>query len=797
MTVDQAFELAMQHHMAGRLAEAEALYRQILAAEPNHANACQFLGVIAHHAGRHDLAVEWIARALQLEPNNPVAYTNLGEALRAAGRREDAEAACRRALELQPDYAQPAFNLTNLLREQGRLEEALALALRTVEQHPGSHVARLCLGNVLRDQGDLDGAIAAYRQALDLQPGYAEAANNLGVALRRAGRLEEAAASLRRALELRPGYAEPCNNLGNVLRTLGRLDEAVAAYRQAIAFDSQPVGVSTQTVAEFRPSLAEAHLNLGATLAELGDFPAAVESCRRATELRPDLAAAHHNLGSTLAQCDEIDAALAAYERARQLQPDDSELYISIGNARKDQGRTGDALAAYRHAVELDPKSFGARCNLNFTLHYHPDAKAEEIAGAHESWNRQFCDPAKKLPPSVVDRDPERPLRIGYVSADLRDHVVGRNILPLFRHHDHRSFEIHGYAGVLRPDALTAEFRQRSDQWRSTCGVEDDALAGLIRDDRIDILVDLAQHTSGNRLRMFAREPAPLQLSFAGYPASAAVEAIRYRISDGWLEGDFRLPIGDCRLGEAFMRPETSETAAALSCLNKGCEHVYLVDSFWCYDPCGAVAEPNPLPARTNGHVTFGCLNNFCKTNDRVLRLWAQVLRRVPGSHLLLLSGFGSHRQATIELMAGEGIDPARVGFLPPQRRLSYLELYHRLDIVLDTFPYNGHTTSLDALWMGVPVVSLAGQTSVSRGGLSQLTNLGLRELVAFTPDEYVEIAARLALDLPRLEEVRRTLRERMESCVLMDAARFARSIETVYRTIWRAWCRGWEPVGS
>jgi predicted O-linked N-acetylglucosamine transferase (SPINDLY family) len=291
----------------------------------------------------------------------------------------------------------------------------------------------------------------------------------------------------------------------------------------------------------------------------------------------------------------------------------------------------------------------------------------------------------------------------------------------------------------------------------------------MIREDGVDILVDLAQHSAGNRLTMFTHCPAPVQVSFAGYPASAGVEAIPYRISDPHLE----------------LRIRSAEGGM----IETGTEHVFLLDSFWCYDPCGMDLQVNELPAHTNGRVTFGSLNNYCKVNEPLLKLWAQVLAKVVDSRIVLLSAKGSHRQRALEIFAREGVPPERVEFVEPCSRKLYLELYHRVDVVLDPFPYNGHTTSLDALWMGVPVVSLASECSVSRAGLSQLSNLGLPEFVASSKKRYVEIAARLARDLPRLAELRRTLRARMEASVLMDSERFTRGVEAAYRAMWRQWC--------
>jgi len=437
----------------------------------------------------------------------------------------------------------------------------------------------------------------------------------------------------------------------------------------------------------------------------------------------------------------------------------------NLGAALARQGQLDEAIQAYRQALELEPENAWVHSNLVYTLHFHPGRCRREIAAERQAWNRQFAEPLKRfIVPHANDPAVARPLRIGYVSPDFRDHVVGRNLIPLFRRHDRRNFEIFCYSGFAREDPLTGEFRRYARQWRSTVGVGDEALAGMVRQDRVDILVDLTQHLAGNRLPMFARKPAPVQVSFAGYPESTGLEAIEHRISDRYLEPD----------------AEDEESGKR--------EKIHWIDSFWCYDPCGVEVEVNPLPASESETVTFGSLGNFAKVNEPVLKLWARVLGTVKDSRLLIWSPAGSHRERALEVLAREGVDTRRVEFVEFRPRREYLKLYHRLDIVLDSFPYNGHTTSLDALWMGVPVVSLAGDTPVSRAGLSQLTNLGLPELAARSETEYVDIAKGLAKDLPRLAELRSTLRDRMRASVLMDAPRFARQVEQAYREMWKAW---------
>jgi len=750
MTIPQALELAVQRHQAGRLGEAEALYRQILAVDPKHADALHLLGVIAHQAGRHDLAVGWIRQSVGINPNNAAAFYNLGDACRALGRVNEAIFAYRQALQVTPNFPESQINLGNTLAATGRLDEAIAAFRCALELRPDYLEAHNNLGTALAEQGRFDEAIVSLKRTLELKPDYAEARNNLGNLFRGQGRLNEAIAEFQRALQIKPDLPDSHNNLGNALREQGHLHEAIAECRRAI---------------ELRPDYAEAHNNLGNALSDQGQRDEAIAAYRRALEYKQDYADAANNLGIALAEERRFDEAVTAYQKALQLRPSYADACNNLGSALRERGQLDEAIAAYRRAIQIKPDQPEAHSNLIYTLHFHPDDDRKMIVEEWRRWNQQFSHPLKPhIQPYANDRGEDRPLRIGYVSPDFRDHVVGRNLLPLFQHHDHRGFEILCYSGVVRPDKLTEEFRQRADQWRSTVGVRDEDLAEMIRRDRVDILVDLTQHLSRNRLPMFARKPAPVQVSFAGYPESTGLEAIEYRISDRYLEAG---------------SPD-EHTARK--------EKVRLIGSFWCYDPCGVEVKVSEAPVGRNGIVTFGCLNNFCKINDRTLILWARVLDRVKNSRLVMASPIGSHREQTLRILRNEGVDERRVEFQQFRSRRAYLELYHELDIVLDSAPYNGHTTNLDALWMGVPVVSLVGKVPVSRAGLSQLTNIGLPELAVHSEEDYVRIAAELADDIPRLAQLRATLRPRMEASPLMDAPQFARGIEAAFRSIWQEW---------
>ena len=787
MTLPQAFDLALQHHHAGRLPDAEALYRQILAIQPNHADALRLLGLIAHQTGRHDLAADRIRQSIALHPGNAVAHSNLGAVCRALGRFDEAVTAFRRTIELKPDFpdaqtslgialatlgrgdeAIVAFraalqikpdspeahnNLGNALRERGRYDDAIAACHRALELKPNFPEAQLNLGVALAAQGQLEDAIAAYRRALQIKPDFPEAHNNLANALKESGRFGEAVAACRRALELKPDFPEAHNNLAAALAAQGQLDDAIAAYRRAL---------------QIRPNLPEAHNNLGNALREAGRLDEAFAACLRALELKPGFPEAQNSLGSTLRERGQLDEAIASYRQALQLKPGYARARYNLGIALTDRGELEEAISAYRRALQVRPHDAEMHSHLILALHLHPRQDNAAIFEEHQRWNRHFSDPLKPfLQPHPNDRNPDRPLRIGYVSADFRYHPVGRFVLPLLERHDRRQFEILCYSGTRKPDATTARLRSQAVVWRDTLGVPDTRFAEMIRDNAVDILVDLSLHTAGNRLPLFALQPAPVQVAWLGYPGSTGLPTIAYRLTD--------------------TRTEPPENESAWSSE----ERIRLPDCSCCYQPPAESPEINDLPALTTGSITFGSLNNFAKMHDGVLALWARLLQAVKGSRLLLRCPEGEAQARVRAFLTAQGITTDRlemVGIVSPRE---YLALYHRIDLGLDPFPYNGMTTTCDALWMGVPVLTLPGPPPSSRTGLSLLSAIGLPEFAAPSEAACIRIATELAGNFPRLAALRATLRSRMLSSPLMDAPRFAQNVEAAYRAMWRAWSLG------
>jgi protein O-GlcNAc transferase len=602
--------------------------------------------------------------------------------------------------------------------------------------------------------GRLQNAERMYREILAAEPNHAVALHHLGLAVYQLGERAVGTEYIQRALHLRPDFVEAYYDLGLALHEQGRLGEAVASYRRAV---------------ELRPAFAEAHSNLGNVFQAQGKLNEAIACYRQALAIRPNLAESYNNLGLALQDGGDVEAALKCYQRALEIKPDYPEAFINLGNACKCQAKLEDAVACYRRALELQPGHAIAHDNLLYTLSFCPGYDAAAIGEEHRRWNERWARPLCPSPRAHPnDRAPARRLKIGYVSPDFKDHAQANFQLPLFTAHDHGQFEIICYADVRCPDRITARLQGTADAWRNIVGLSDERVAEMVRADGIDILVDLTMHMERNRLLVFARKPAPVQVTWLAYPGTTGLTAIDYRLTDPWLD-----PPG-------LFEPCYSE------------ESVRLADTFWCYDPLTTEPAVNALPAAEKGYVTFGSLNNFCKVNAGVLKLWARVLKGVERSHLVLLAPEGQCRAWVLGCFQEAGIVADRIEFVGRQSRQAYLEEYQRIDLGLDTLPYNGHTTSLDALWMGVPVVTSVGQTVVGRAGLSQLTNVGLCELIAQDGDEFVRVAVELASDLGRLRQLRGELRGRMERSPLMDAPRFARSIEAAYRTMWQRWCAGY-----
>jgi protein O-GlcNAc transferase len=683
------------------------------------------------------------------------AHYNLGNEFRSQGKPDDAIAAYRQAIGIKPDLAEAHSNLGALLMDQGKRDEAIAAFRQAIAIKPDLPEAHYNLANVLKGEGRLNQAIAAYRKAILLKPGYAEAHYNLGNALRGQGKRAEGIAAYRQAILLKPGYAEAYCNLGLALEDQGEHDKAIAAYRQAVSIKSD---------------MAEAQYNLGIALKEQGKLDEATAAYRQAIRIQPDLAEAHSNFGVTLKEQGKLEEAVTAYRQAIRAKPDYAEAYSNLGIALNEQGKLDEAIVAYRQAIRIKPGYAAAHSNLLFSLNYHDKWTADSLFAAHQEWDERYGRQTSRPTAYANDREAGRRLKIGYVSPDFRMHSVAYFVEPLLKEHDRQAIEVFCYAEVKRQDAVAADLQRLADHWLVTVGMSDDELAERIQADGIDILVDLAGHTANNRLCVVARKPAPVQVTWLGYPNTTGLKTIDYRLVDAVTD-----PVGEA---DAW----ASETL------------VRLEGGFLCYGALKDAPEPTVPPCLKTGTVTFGSFNNPAKLSAATLDAWATLLSRLPQARLLLKGKpFADPATRTLfQARLGErGVAAERVelvDWLPGAA--AHLSLYHRVDIALDPFPYNGTTTTCEALWMGVPVVTLRGERHAGRVGASLLAQIALTDLIANSVKDYVEISVALACNPERLDELHRSLRPRMVASPLCDGAAFARKIEGAFGAMWQHWCK-------
>lgn len=747
VSLQEALRLAIRHHQAGQLAQAEPIYRQILQSQPDHPDALHLLGVIAHQVGQHEAAAELIGKAVRLAPQAPEYPANLGEALRALGRLDEAATAYRKAIRLNPKFAPAYNNLGIVLRQQGKNAEAITAFRRAIAVKPDYPQALNNLAIALKDQGDLAGAIEHYRRAISLAPSSPETHNNLGVTLKEHGLPEQALECFRQAIALNADFAPAYEGQGSALRAMGRFDEAIDAYRTAIRID---------------PRFAEAYNNLGVLLKDTGQSTEAILAYQQALALDPELAEAHNNLGIVLKEQGLLEQAIGHLQRALELRPGYAEACNNLGLALEIQGQVTEAIAAYRQALIFDPHLLRAHSNILFALNYLPRYDPQAIFEEHLSWSKTYAEALCSHKAAAPDRTADR-IRIGYVSPDFRAHPVAYFIEAVLASHTPEQFEVTCYSDVIAPDEVTARLRRLAHHWRDIHGLTDEQACEVVRRDGIDILVDLAGHTDRNRLLLFARKPAPVQASWIGYFNTTGLAAMDYFISD-----QFSSPAGQERLfAEKLIR---------------------LPHSRFCYRPPDYAPEVAPPPSMKNSYITFGSFNNLAKINDDVVALWSEILSALPDSRLFLKSlalKDRNTRERYLNLFAAHGIAQDRISISEHSPHPEMLAEYGKIDIALDPFPFTGGLTTCETLWMGVPIVTLAGETLVSRQSASLLTNLGKTEWVAESPRRYVEIVLELAGTPTELLELRRNLRMWIAASPICDAEIVTRDLETTYRLMW------------
>ncbi len=672
------------------------------------------------------------------------------------GHRADACACYRRAVDVAPRYARAHLNLGIALEAMGDASGAIASFEAALAHDPGDPYASYNLAKLRYTAGELAEAERLLERSLKQRPDFPEALVLAGCVLAAQGRPQDALAHFDGALRTRPGDFGTLYHQAKALRSLQRLPEARAALEQALTLD---------------PANVDAHAALADVLTAQGDRTGAIAALEAVLAKRPDWADALYNYGCVLRKQQRLQDAAEAFRRALTIEPRHARAYQMLGGVLLAQSLTNEALELYREARLRCPNDEGLASAELFALLCAEDIPEEERFERHVAAGREL---ERAHPPRVAafrnTRDPERRLRIGYVSADLCYHVISLQMLAVLEHHDRAAFEVHCYSSTEAPDSYTQALQARADVWRAWPTLDEDAMAQAIAADGIDVLVDLAGHSSIAHLAVMAQRPAPVQATWIGYLSTTGLSRIDYRISDPVAD-----PIG---LTERYH----TETI------------VRLPRTQWCWRPFVTPGHATHPPCVQNGYATFGSFHGAMKLAPGMRRRWAEILARVPGARFISI-GVPAGR-AQNELVRDLGIPRERITLVPYVAIQDYMRWYDAVDIILDTAPYSGANTTCDALFMGVPVITAPGVRTASRSAASILSAAGLTEFICDGGDDYVKRAVQLAAEPERLVALRGALRARLKASPIMDEPGFTRDLEAAYRRMWTRWCEGPAPAG-
>ena len=806
----------------GALAEAKRLYAAVLKIDPVNAAAFGNLAIIAAQQGDLVAAERLMRREIELRPDYPASHNNLGSLLQQQARPADAIVAHRQAIKLNPNYAEAHFALGNALGQLGRLDEAMEAyqsAIKTRREFPEAHTN---IGVLLQMQGRLDQAASAYREAIALRPAYAEALFNLGTVLHRMHDLEAAEAAYRRTISLDPAVAIVHNNLGTVLKDQGRLDAALAAFDDAIrlnpdyaeAFYNSATVLQQQERAEealaayaraiaLRKDYPDAINNAGIVLQELGRAGEAIELYRRLLEQTPAHADACNNIGTALLAEGRADEARVAFEQALTHKPDFPEAFYNLGNVCRERGDLTGAIAAYRNALRLRPEYADAFSQLvyhraqacdwdnheadqqalvemvrrgvrvpPFYLLSTPASASDQLLCA-----RQWIRPVRPPPKDVFDHRPvagRQRIRLGYLSGDFHQHATAQLMAELFEQHDRARFEVLAYSyGPVDDSPMRARLASAFDRMVDIGALSHREAARTIHADEVDILIDLKGYTHHARPAISAYRPAPVQVSYLGYPATMGADFIDYIIVDPFVVPPNQQTFFSERLvhlpGSYQVNDRKREVAGA-----------------------GASRRDWGLPADA---LVFCSFNNSYKISPAIFDIWMRLLRLVPGSVLWLLETNDLVKE-NLRLEAGKrGVEAGRLIFAPVVSPAEHLGRHRHADLFLDTLPCNAHTTASDALWAGLPVLTCSGDTFAGRVAGSLLMATGMPELVTGSLDDYEGTALALARDPQRLRALRNKLEKNRDTAALFDLPRSTANIEAAYARMWQTWSSGQEPA--
>jgi predicted O-linked N-acetylglucosamine transferase (SPINDLY family)/predicted SAM-dependent methyltransferase len=732
----------------GDLTESEQLATAITQRYPQHGFGWKVLGAIRQQQGLIDEAFQALKNAAELLPNDSEANYNLGNCFYDQNQLEEAVVCYQKAVRIDSGFAKAHFNLGSVLQKQGCLEQAEASYRKALKFDPNNAVIHFNLAQILSEQGRFSEAVNCYQQGLKIQPDLAAAHVNLGVAFKAMGQMQEAEACNRTALNINPDHVEAYNNLSVLFLEQGRIAEAEVCCKKAL---------------EINPDYIDAYNNLGLILHGMGRFSEAEAAFERALEYDPDRVLVYSNFSVFLKAQGQITRAESYLRKAIEINPGYINSYTNLITVLLDQGRVREAITISLHALQIQPDCLKTRSNLLFSMNYSGSHSADECLEQARQYGRVAVGKVGGVFTSWLHDPQAKRLRVGLVSGDFCQHAVAYFLENLVQHIDPSNIELIAYPTENREDVLTTRLKPYFSAWKPLVGLNDQAAAQLIHSDGLHVLLDLSGHTARNRLPVLAWKPAPVQVSWLGYFATTGVEAMDYFLAD---------EVGVPEVNQAQFTEKIK----------------YLPDTRLCFTAPGTAIDVSPLPALANGYITFGCFQNMAKVGDDVLDLWAEIMSALPNTKLRWqCQSFGDAviTESVVQRLTQHGFDLDRVTLTGSTSREDYLAAHAEIDVILDTFPFPGGTTTCEALWMGVPTLTLAGNTLIARQGASLLTAAGLGDWVADNRADYIRKVSLFTGDLGNLAKLRAGLREQVLVSPLFDAPRFARNMETA---LWGMW---------
>ncbi|XP_057969839.1 probable UDP-N-acetylglucosamine--peptide N-acetylglucosaminyltransferase SPINDLY [Malania oleifera] len=763
--------ICLQMQSMGRVAFES--FAEAIKLDPQNSCALTHCGILYKDEGRLVEAAESYQKALKADPSyKPAAeclaivLTDLGTSLKLAGNTQEGIQKYHEALKIDPHYAPAYYNLGVVYSEMMQYDTALTCYEKAALERPMYAEAYCNMGVIYKNRGDLESAIACYERCLAVSPNFDIAKNNMAIALtdlgtkvKLEGDINQGVAYYKKALYYNWHYADAMYNLGVAYGEMLKFDMAIVFYELAF---------------HFNPHCAEACNNLGVIYKDRDNLDKAVECYQLALSIKPNFSQSLNNLGVVYTVQGKMDAAANMIEKAIIANPTYAEAYNNLGVLYRDAGSISLAIEEYEQCLKIDPDSRNAGQNRLLAMNYINEGKDEKLFEAHRGWGKRFM----RLYPQYTSwdnpKDPERQLVVGYVSPDYFTHSVSYFIEAPLVYHDYANYKVVVYSAVVKADAKTMRFKERVVKkggiWRDIYGIDEKKVASMVREDKVDILVELTGHTANNKLGMMACRPAPVQVTWIGYPNTTGLPSIDYRLTDSLADP-----------------PGTTQKHVE--------ELVRLPECFLCYTPSPEAGPISPTPALSNGFITFGSFNNLAKITPKVLQVWARILCAVPNSRLVVKCKpfcCDSVRRRFLSTLEQLGLEPLRVDLLPLiLLNHDHMQAYALMDISLDTFPYAGTTTTCESLYMGVPCITMAGSVHAHNVGVSLLSKVGLRHLIAKNEHQYVQLALDLASDIARLSNLRMSLRDLMSKSPVCDGPNFALGLESTYRKMWRRYCKG------